>query len=398
MNGPNIKEIKKRIKDLNIPKDYWGIDIDSFFAHQWNIYTSIRETAGKTTQALIFGLVLNAVHPDHYVIEYLRNDSSQIVKGNIETLFKTVISFGYLKKIFKGRWNDIEYKSMTHKFFLCNRDEDGAIIEEDSEPICIVHAVEKWADMKSSYNNPRGNYIVLDEYPDTSRATYRIFKELLHTVSTIGRPLSEQRQPWLHILLIGNNTDEYCFYYDEFFENSDDIRNLKFGGSVEFKTEYNTNGIAKLLELGETQKKRLSDKNIPFLGFPGKKAAEFTGATEWSGKTYRHPDFDLNYEYCLTRRLYMYHRGRYIQMDLFNDPERGSFLFFHFAKEPQKDDNIIFCLDPEKPFEIYGFGKYDRREKISKICKKIQIAIAENRTYFASNMVGSLLDDFIKNI
>ena len=85
MNGPNIKEIKKRIKDLNIPKDYWGIDIDSFFDHQWNIYTSIRETAGKTTQALIFGLVLNAVHPDHYVIEYLRNDSSQIVKGNIET-------------------------------------------------------------------------------------------------------------------------------------------------------------------------------------------------------------------------------------------------------------------------------------------------------------------------
>ena len=94
----------------------------------------------------------------------------------------------------------------------------------------------------------------------------------------------------------------------------------------------------------------------------------------------------------------MYHRGRYIQMDLFNDPERGSFLFFHFAKEPQKDDNIIFCLDPEKPFEIYGFGKYERRERLSKICKKIQITITENRTYFASNMVGSLLDDFIKNI
>ena len=87
--GPDINKIKRKIKTLKIPREYWGIDIDEFFSHQWNIYLSIRETAGKTTQSLIFGLVLNSLYPDHYTIEYLRNDQSQTTKANIETIFDT---------------------------------------------------------------------------------------------------------------------------------------------------------------------------------------------------------------------------------------------------------------------------------------------------------------------
>ena len=64
MQGPDISKVKKEIKKLNIPKDYWGIDLNSFFDYQWNIYISIRETAGKTTQSLLLGLVLNKLYPD----------------------------------------------------------------------------------------------------------------------------------------------------------------------------------------------------------------------------------------------------------------------------------------------------------------------------------------------
>ncbi len=396
-NGPDLAKIKKKIKSLKIPKAYWGIDIDSFFAYQWNIYLSIRETAGKTTQSLLFGMVLNSLYPDKYCIEYLRNDASQITRGNIENIFDVIIRYGYIEKIYPNKWNNVTYKPHVHKFYLCNKDADGNILEEDQEPICIVHTLEKAYDFKSSYTNSRGNYIVLDEVADTNRPTYLLFGQLLNCISTIGRPLSPGRTEWLHILILGNNTNEFLWLFDD-FQIAEQVPNLKFGGSITFRTEYNTTGICRLLELGEEQKQRLSDKNIPFLGFPGKKAAPFTGATEWGGKQFRHADFDLDYEKCKFRRCYIFHRGRYIQLDLFTDPEKGMYTFLHFASKPLRDDNLILTIEPLNASDIYGFGKYCKNEKIQRVLKLYTGCYNENRFYYASNRVGSLVDDFIKNI
>ena len=395
-NPVDVAKVRKSVKELHIPKDYWGIDLSSFFEYQWNIYISIREVAGKTSQSIILGLILHELYPEHYCIEYVRNDASQTTQQNIDTLFDTIIRYDYISKITKGKYNSVNYYRNQKRFYLCSRDEDGSILHEDNEYICAVHSVEKYKDFKSGYNNPRGNFILLDEFQDTDRATYQIFGQLLNIVSTIGRPFSADRTPWLHILLIGNNTDEYCFYFDDFMI-SDEIRNLKFGGSVTFRTEYNTTGICKLLELGEPQKERLRTKNIPFLGFPGKKAAAFTGTSEWAGKQYRHADFDLNYEDCYFRRAYINPRGRWIQFDFFRDVEHGQYIFLHFASAPLRNDNVIFTLEPAQESHVFGFGKYEKRERIKKLCEKIRIAWLENRMFYASNMVGALFDDFVKN-
>lgn len=394
-----IKELKKKVKSLKVPQEYWGINLDEFFQYQWNIYLSIRETAGKTTQSLLLGLCAASILPEHYgTFAYLRNDVAQITRGHIETLFGTVENFGYIAKIFNNRWNGVVYKAQQRKFYLVNRDPEGSIIDTSVEPICSVHAVEKWMDDKSSVNLPTCGLIIYDEILDTNRATYRLFTELLNQISTIGRPMSETRRPWLHILGLGNNTDAYGWIFDDLMI-SEDIPYLSYGGNITFKTEYNTTGVCRLLELGEPQKKRLADKNIPFLGFPGKKAASFTGAEAWSGKVYRHPDFELDYENnCKFRRAYVFHRGRYIQFDLFADPEVGKYVFCHFASKPKLDDNIIFTLEPGRSKDVYGFGKYEKNEKILRVCKQFVSCLQENRFYYASNRVGSLIDDYIKNI
>ena len=395
---PDIKKIKEKIRSLKIPKEYWGINIDEFFSYQWNVYLSIRETAGKTTQSLLFGLVLNSLYPDHYTIEYLRNDQSQTTKANIETIFDTIVSLGYISKIYNGRWDGITYSGRTKKFYLCKRDGEGNVIETDSDAVCIIHSIENYSDYKSSYVNPRGKYIVVDEFPDTKRSTYSLFFELLYCISTIGRPLSPGSENWLHILMMGNNTNEFCWLFDDLCI-SGQIPNLTFGGKIEFRTEYNTTGVVRLLEIGEVQKKRLADRNIPFLGFPGKKAAAFTGTQEWSGKTFRHIMWELNYkENCIFRRSYIKHRGRYIQLELFRDQEHGEYYFAHFASEPLRDDNLIFTIEPVKPNEVYGFGKYVKSDRIANLCKRIVLCYKENRFYYASNTVGSLMDDFINNI
>ena len=139
---PDIKKIKEKIRSLKIPKEYWGINIDEFFSYQWNVYLSIRETAGKTTQSLLFGLVLNSLYPDRYTIEYLRNDQSQTTKANIETIFDTIVSLGYISKIYNGRWDGITYAGRTKKFYLCKRDAEGNVIEIDSDAVCIIHSIE----------------------------------------------------------------------------------------------------------------------------------------------------------------------------------------------------------------------------------------------------------------
>ena len=162
MEAINVKKIKDKIKSLKIPKEYWGIDLDSFFNYQYNMYISIRETAGKTTQSLILGLVLNSLYPDIYNIEYLRNDNSQIVRANIENLFNTIVALGYIEKIYDGKYNNVLYKTQQRKFFLIYKDDKGEVIDTSPEPICIVHALETAFDAKSGYNNPRGNYIVMD--------------------------------------------------------------------------------------------------------------------------------------------------------------------------------------------------------------------------------------------
>lgn len=395
--GLDVNAVKKKIKSLKIPKEYWGIDLDSFFNHQYNMYISIRETAGKTTQSLILGMVLNQLYPSHYAIEYLRNDNRQIVRANIENLFNTIVSLGYIEKIYNNKWNDVIYKTQQRKFFLVKKNTEGEVVETSAEPICIVHSLETAFDAKSGYNaGGRGNYIVLDEFQDTSRATYGIFPQFLNYISTIGRPLSEGAKDWLHVLMIGNNTNPYCFYFDE-FQIQEEIPYLKFGGAIEFKTEYGVTGVVKLLELSDVQKERLQRKNIPFLGFPGKKAAAFTGVEEWSGETFKHINFELNYDNCVYRRAYIKHRGRYIQLDLFNQDPQGVFLFLHFASEPKFDDNVILTIDPELATDIYGFGKYEKREKILRLCKIIMNCFNENRVYYASNRVGSLISDYRKN-
>ena len=389
----DVKRIKTEIKRLNIPKEYFKIDLDSFFSHDITILLSIRQDAGKTTQSLLLGLVLKKCFGT--VTEYVRNDESQIRQKDIENLYNVVVRYDYVSKCFNGAYNDIEYAPRSKKFTLVKRNPDGEIIDRDNKPLCVVHSNENWRNIKSSYNSPDGDYIVLDEFMDTGRATYGIWSEFMNNISTIGRPDAPGRDP--HVLMLGNNTDQYSFWFDDFCI-SDQIYNLKFGGKIESKTELGTTLCCSLLEASDIQKERLRKKRIRFFGFNTPKAAQFIGNTEWSGKSWPHIEQELDYKNDLIfRRIYIYHRNRYVQIELFDNEESGRFLFFHFASEPLYNDNIILRLDPKKPFEIYGIGEYARPEIFRKLKKIFQIR-AENRAYYASNFVGEVVEDYMKNI
>ena len=391
----DIKWMESELNRIGSPKRY-RFPLKEIFDNDWSIILSMRQDAGKTTTALLYGLLLNVRYG--YPIEYLRNDDSQIRRAAAETLFNTIINFDYISKIYNKRWNSVIYKYMQRKFFLCLRDSEGNIIEEANEPICILHSNEEWSDLKSSYNSPKGNYIILDEVLDTHRPTSNLWTEFMNNVSTIGRVGSdEERTSKCHVVILGNNTDRFGWIFQDFCI-SDEIPNLKYGSLIRWKTELGTTGFCTLMEQSELQREKLRTKNIPFFGFNTPKAAQFIGISEWVTKEYQHPDFYIDFDNCYFRRMYIYHRQRYIQINLFYDEERKKYAFLHFASEPLKQDNIILTLEPKTYCEFYGICEFEDNKKVQELVKKVFRLKRENRWYYSSNLIGEIVEDYLKNI
>ena len=390
----NIDEVNREIKKLKIPKEYWSIPVEDCFTTDFTMLLSIREDAGKTTQALLFGLVLHKLYAT--TTEYLRNDRAQITRKNIATIYKTVKEFGYIEKCYNGKYNDVEYAPMLKRFHLVKKDSEGNVIDKEEEPLCVIHSTEEAEEYKSSYVNPHGDYVILDEFMDSGRPSYQLWTDFMTAISTICRPGSRGREDRAFAIMLGNNTSQFSQWFDDFCI-SDRIGDLKYGGVIRWETELGTTGTCRLLEVSERQKKKIEQRRVRFFGFPTKKAAQFIGTAEWSGKTFPHPTERLDYECKKYARLYIYHRDRYIQLELFQF-EEGRKVFAHFAKPPMLDDNIIMTLFPQKKCEVYGFGKYQNNMKIKRIIDTYFRLKNENRWIYASNMVGELVEDFQKNV
>ena len=112
----DIKWMESELNRIGSPKRY-RFPLKEIFENDYSIIVSIRQDAGKTTTALLYGLLLHRKY--NTTIEYIRNDDTQIRRAKIETLFKTILRYDYISKIYNNRWNSIVYSYMQKKFFLC---------------------------------------------------------------------------------------------------------------------------------------------------------------------------------------------------------------------------------------------------------------------------------------
>ena len=396
----DIKEVERELNRLNIPNKYRNIPIKEVLTNNYTMIVSIRENAGKTTEGLLIGAILHKTRG--ITIEYIRSDNDQTRRKSVENLFGTIINCKYIEKIFRGKYNSVSYMSQQKKFFLVKRDSDGAIIEKAEKPFCAVHSNEEWSSLKSTYNNPSGLFIFYDEFMDSGRATMNQWEEFMNNISTIGRPDSrrdDDGSSLVHVLMTGNNSNVYSHWFDDFCI-SEKVRELSFGHSFREKTQMGTTIYFKLLDPDEGIKKKVKEGRIDFFGFNTKKAAAFTGISEWSGKTFPHLEFNLNSKDVrkVYDRLFVRHRGRLIQMELYHSKENREFVFCHFASEPYKNDNIILTLNPRAKCDVYGRGEYESNKRVYELIRIYFRLRAEDRFRYASNFVGEILDDFEKNI
>lgn len=393
----DIEQVKRWVKKLNIPKEYWKIDLDKFFTHDFNLYMSIRENAGKTTQALILGLVLRRLYGTR--TEYLRCDEQQIARASVEALYDTVVSLGYVEKLFPKMYNNVEYSTTQKSFKLVWVDDDGKVVKKQDDPFCVLHSNENWKKYKSSYNSPKGDFIVFDEFIDTNRPTYRQMTELMNNISTIGRVGSKQRRNNVHVLMLGNNTDEFSHWWDD-FTITEEIKALqKFGSDFDVITELGTSLYCKLIDLNDNKKQEVKKKKIKFFGFNTPEMAQFNGTQVWAQTEYQQiPDNDmLNKDNLIPSRVYINHRNRFIKLDLYKTNETGYYVFLHWANEPEQDDCLILTMNPLKKNEVFGFGESNLSDRVYNILKKFKLLKSENRWFYLNNQIGAIVDDYIKN-
>ena len=101
----DVELVKKEIRKLKIPKEYFNFDVEAINNHDISIYLSIRKDSAKTTQALIISLILKKLY--NYECEYLRTDTDQITSSNIDNIYDVILKFDYVPKIFGEQWNTI---------------------------------------------------------------------------------------------------------------------------------------------------------------------------------------------------------------------------------------------------------------------------------------------------
>lgn len=391
----NIKEINNLIDSLGIPKEFRNriVNLERFFNHDITMQLSIRQDAGKTTSGLILGLCLWKLYGTTTM--YMRSDNDQITQQKIVNLYNVVVEHDYVSKATKNEYNDVKYYPMLHAFFLIRKryDDDGNVVidKESEKPFCNVVSLENSQDYKSGMNVPHGDFIFFDECMDTKRATYRQMIELQDNISTFGR-LRES----CHVLMTGNNTNEFSFWFDEFCI-TEQIKFLKFGGYIENNTELGTTFSCELLELSDEHKEKMQTKRIRFSGFNTPKMNSFNGLSEWTGTNHNHiPDNEMLSEIPIYDRFYIKHRNVYIKIMLFSN-DFGLYAFLNFSRKPLYDDNIILTCEPTK-YELFGWGDSAINEEVKSYCKGFYQLLKTNRVYFNSNSVGELFDDYANTI
>ena len=240
-------------------------------------------------------------------------------------MYDVITQFKYVERLF-DKFNTIIYKRNEKKFYLAHIDDKGVIDLESDKPLCAVHSLEEWRALKSSYVNPNGDYLVFDEFMDTSRQVNRQIIELQHNISTITR-----YRPNARVLMLGNNQNKFCFWFEE-FEIQKEIESLKFGKSFEKTTELGTTIYGTLIDLSLEKKNEIKNRKIRFSGFNTPKMNAFNGLNPWQGEVWKHiPDNEmLKKEYYIESPIYVYHRNRYILINLYYQEDLGYYCYLHF--------------------------------------------------------------------
>lgn len=371
--------IFKEYKKLKIPKGYYNPCYTPIEKVKYIIELSERST-GKTTNWLIIGMFMNALYGT--IIQYIRQNEDMVSPSHAVELVKVLTSYNngyYIRYITNGEYNSIYYH--WKRFYYCHIDEDGRRDKTATEPFIQVLTIDRNLDYKSTYNAPKGDLIIYDEfigkyYPNNEAVDF------LDLHKTIRR---DRLSP---ITVMLANTISVTSPYFREFEVSKEVRKLKKGESTIVTTEKGTRLYIEILGLKQNRVKDLG--NRLFYGFNNPKLASITGEGVFAFEAVPHIRKD-DTDKLITRHIYIESASYDLfNIEIVNTEKYGLCVHCHPATKTYEDSIILTANEVLDRRYRYGLG-------FGNLCKLIYKLYIRNLWFYDSNETGSIINDFILN-
>lgn len=372
--------IFREYKKLHPPKDVYDPTTVPITSAKYFQLLSERST-GKTTNWLLIGLLLYK----HYgiIIQYIRQTEDMIKPSIAGEIFKVILEYAdakYIRWITDGKYNSIHIN--WKKAYLCKVDDDGNIEEEDNNHFLQFLSIDNNFNYKSSYNAPRGDLIIFDEFIGKFYRPneYVDFMDLLSTI------IRKRKSPV--VVMLSNGINLHSTYFRE-FEISKEIKSVKVGEHRLITTEKGTKIYFELIGAKQTALK--TEINRMFFGFNNPRLASITGGEQtWSFDPVPHI-INNETDVYINRKLRLNFDGEIIQLDIVNTEDRGLIVNAHPCTNIYEDSIILTVGEIRSKRELFGLGK-------GKICKVIWDLYKENKWYYDTNETGSLVKNYLHTV
>ena len=346
---------------------------------KYQILLSERKT-GKTTNWLLIGMIMNQLYGTQ--IQYVRATEAEIKPSIASEIYNVILTFNnryYIKAITDGKYSGI----YTHwrKSYFCNYDETGKVIDKCEEPFLQMLSVEQHEEYKSTYNAPKGDLIIFDEfirkyYPPNE------FCNFMDLLSTIMR---DRLSP---IIVLAANTINLNSTYFKEFMISKDVKQMKVGNHKLITTEKGTRVYVELIGLKQSEIKQTL--NRLFFGFDNPRLAAITGGeVTWAFDSVPHIKNSPEDEY-LDRTLRIDTGDIMLQCDIVLTPDRGVVVNVHECTKVYPDSLILTLGDITQDNELWGLGE-------GNFCKYVWGLYGHNKFYYDTNETGSMVTNYVKN-
>lgn len=370
--------VKKEFKKLKIPKDVYDPSKLPLEVAKWYISMSPRGV-GKTTNILLLGMIMNKLYGTE--IQYIRFHESMIMNKNIKDIFEVIIQFKYIEKLTNGKYDNVIYKA--RRWYYCKYQEDGTCdIAENHFMMCL--SVDKNETYKSTYNAPKGDFILVDEFIEKYYLD-SYFIDMVDLFKTIGR---DRLSPI--IFLSANTIDKFHPFFHE-LQISDYVEIMEMGDKKLVTTELGTNLYVEIINKFTLDKKSndiKSEVNRLYYGFSNPKMSSITGNESWNVQVYPHPpkEFEIH-----RRNFYISYLDKLINLEICSSG-RVMFLNCHLATKTY-NDSIIFTnkKDVFDNRQFYGFGN-------GKFHRIIWTLIDQHKVTYQTNDVGAIVTNYINSI
>lgn len=323
---------------------------------------------GKTTNILLVGMIMNKFYGT--TIQYIRQTEDMIMNKVIQDLFKTIREFDYIPKLTDGKYDDCIYKA--RRWYYVKYDETGEILEQCPEHFMFCLSVDKNEIYKSSYNAPKGDWIIYDEYI-SSRYRLNEFVGFMDLIATIKRDRMSVR-----IIMLANTIDLHSEYFNE-FEVYDQVQLLEVGQREILTTDLGTKIYIELIS-DRKDKSLKSALNTMYFGFKNPKLNSIRGGA-WATNDFPHIQAGFKE---VQRGLYIEYHDKLLALDIVEYDDIGLCINVHKASKTY-DDSIIYSLnEPKDKRYRYYLGQGDNLDRF------IVRMVHSHKIRFQNNACGTM--------